>query len=141
MIDPEIDESQPRVTDRTLRQFAGLWLLILGGLAVWHGLLGDNLVVALVLGVLGVAVGVLGLATPRAIRPLFTGLMMLTYPIGWLVSRILLIVLFYGMFAPLAVLFRLIGRDALVRRRRPEGPSYWTAKPGATDVRSYLRQS
>ena len=141
MIDPEIDEAQPRATDRTLRQFAALWLLALGGLAAWHGLVRDNLVPALVLGPLGIAVGTLGLAKPRAIGPLFTGLMILTYPIGWLVSRVLLVVLFYGMFVPLALLFRLIGRDALVRRRRPDGPSYWTTKPAATDVRSYLRQS
>ena len=67
--------------------------------------------------------------------------MILTYPIGWLVTRILLVLLFHGMFTPLALLFRLIGRDALTRRRRPDRPSYWIPKPGATDVRRYFRQS
>lgn len=141
MIDPEINEALPAASDRTLRQFAGLWLLVVGGLAGWHGLVRDSHAVALGLGTLAILVGTLGLARPRAVGPLFTGLMLVTYPIGWLVSRILLVVLFYGMFTPVALLFRLIGRDALVRRRRPAGPTYWAAKPEATDVRRYLRQS
>ncbi len=66
---------------------------------------------------------------------------MVTYPIGWLVSRLLLGVLFYGMFTPLGLLFRLLGRDALARRARPDASSYWITKEGPNDARSYFRQS
>ena len=141
MIDPEIDEAVSGPTDTMLRQFAGLWFLVLGGLAGWNGLVHDNHGLALALGALGILIGILGATKPRAVAPLFTGLMMLTYPIGWLVSRIVLVLLFYGMFTPMAILFRLIGRDALMRRRRPDQPSYWGTKPDTTDVRRYFRQS
>jgi hypothetical protein len=141
MIDPELDETLSRPTERILRQFGGLWLLVLGGLAGWNGLVHGNHGRALGLGTLGILVGILSVIKPRAVEPLFTGLMMLTYPIGWLVSRILLVVLFYGMFTPLALFFRLIGRDTLTRRRRPDQPSYWVTKPGASDVRRYFRQT
>jgi hypothetical protein len=141
MIDPEIDEALPGPTDRILRQFAGLSFLILGGLAGWNGLVHGHRALALALGALGIMIGILGVTKPRTVGPLFTGLMILTYPIGWLVTRILLVLLFLGMFTPLALLFRLIGRDALTRRRRPDQPSYWTTKPSATDVRRYFRQS
>jgi hypothetical protein len=67
--------------------------------------------------------------------------MALTMPIGWMVSRVLLGVLFFGLFTPVGFFFKLIGRDALCRRYEPQQASYWESKPGATDVRSYLRQS
>ena len=53
----------------------------------------------------------------------------------------MLAVLFYGLFTPVALLFRLIGRDALSLRRRAGTASYWKPKPAAPAVRSYFRQS
>src|SRR5436305_1731572 len=124
---------------RTLRQFAGLWLLFVGGLACWHGLVHDRVILAAVLAILALAVGLLGLIKPRAIRPVFLGCLIVTFPIGWVVSRLLLGVLFYGIFTPVALVFRVIGRDALQRRYRPDQSSYWEAKPMPADTRSYLR--
>jgi hypothetical protein len=64
----------------------------------------------------------------------------LTTPIRIVVSGALLRVMYYGIFTPLALLFRLIGRDALARRRTNAG-SYWTPKTTPTDMKSYFRQS
>jgi hypothetical protein len=52
-----------------------------------------------------------------------------------------LALLFFGVFTPVALLFKLIGRDVLARHQRPEVPTYWTAHPAVKDVRSYFRQS
>jgi hypothetical protein len=65
--------------------------------------------------------------------------MLVAFPIGWTVSRVLLAVLFYGLFTPLAVLFRLMRRDLLVLRRPEEQESYWVHKPVVTDMRRYTR--
>ena len=43
-----------------LRQFAGLWILVFGGLAVWQGLVHDRQTLALVLGGLAVLVAAAG---------------------------------------------------------------------------------
>lgn len=126
---------------RTLRQFAGLWVAFFGGLACWHGLVKERPVVGLILAGLAVTIGPLGLVKPQAIRPIFVGWMVAVFPIGWVVSRVLLALLFYGLFTPVGLLFRLIGRDVLNRRRQPELPTYWAPKPAAADVRSYYRQS
>ena len=96
---------------------------------------------ALVLVGLGMVIGGLGLLRPPIIRPLFTGLIVITLPIGWMISRILLAVLFYGVFTPVGALFRLIGRDALSVKPRGDRTTYWLAKPSAPDLRSYFRQS
>ena len=141
MIDPEVSEAQPRTTDRMLRQFAALWILVLSGLGGWEWVTSGNRTLALVAAGLGVVIGTVGLARPPTIRPLFGGLMAITSPIGWVVSHVVLAVLFLGVFTPVAVLFRLIGRDALARRRPPDRATHWLPMPAPDDVRSYFRQS
>jgi hypothetical protein len=125
---------------KTLRQFAGLWLVFFGGLAAWQFFVPGNRTAAAVLGVLAVTVGPLGLAFPDPIRPIYVAWMVLAFPIGWTVSRLILATIYYGLFTPVALAFRLIGRDALNRTRRPAVDSYWSAKPAPANLRSYFRQ-
>jgi hypothetical protein len=44
------------------------------------------------------------------------------------------------MLTPVALFFRLTGRDPLRRQLDPSAPSYWTAKEQPQDMRRYLRQ-
>ena len=127
-------------TPRMLRQFAGLWLAILGGLALWRGIQHGWAVGSIAVAVITVAVGVIGWLWPRAIRPLFVGCMVLTFPIGWVVSRVILALIFFGLFTPLAWVFRWRGRDALHLRRDPNSETFWLAQPATADPRRYFRQ-
>ena len=43
--------------------------------------------------------------------------MIAAFPIGWTISRLMLAALFYLVFTPMALVFRLMGRDALHLRR------------------------
>jgi len=124
----------------TLRQFAGLWLVVFSGLGCWQGVLRGQLVLGLIFAVLAVAVGPLGLVMPQAIRWVFVAAQILTFPIGWLVSRVLLAVLFFGMFTPLGLVFRLLGRDPLRKQWKQGQSTYWVPKPAPADPRSYFRQ-
>ena len=65
--------------------------------------------------------------------------MLATFPIGWTVSRVILAILFYGVFTPVGVLFRLLGRDALGLQPKPAADTYWTPRRTA-EVRDYFRQ-
>lgn len=140
MIDPALPEDAPVVTGKMLRQFAVLCLGLFGGLAWWIGVVRDNVSVAVVLAGAAILVGSVGLAHPEGIRPIYMALMALTAPIGRVVSPLVLASLFYGVFTPLGLLFRLFGRDAL-HVRLPDRPSHWEVKPAVTDARDYLRQS
>jgi hypothetical protein len=125
---------------RTLRQFAGLWIAFFGALACWQGFARGRVGVAVALGLLATIVGTLGLARPRAIRPVFVGWMVAAYPIGWVISRLLSTGLYYGLFTPVGWLFRLAGRDALMLRPQPGRESYWLPRPATTDPRRYFRE-
>ena len=127
-------------TRKTLRQFAGLWLAFFGALAFWHGLARGRIVLALVLGLLALVVGVLGLTRPEWMRFIYVGWMVLAFPIGWMISQVMLVVMFFGLFAPIGLVFRLLGRDPLQRARQPEPKSYWAPKPAPADLRHYFKQ-
>jgi hypothetical protein len=127
-----------RPTARTLRQFAGLWLLFVGALA-WRCGAAAGSAAGVALAVAAVGVGVGGLLAPRLVRPLFLGLTIATLPVGWLAARLLLAALYYVLFTPVGFLFRLCGRDALQLQPRPGRSTYWEPKETATDPRRYLR--
>ena len=64
---------------------------------------------------------------------------MSSLPIGFVVSAILLRLIYYLLFTPIALWFRLTGKDAMKRRFEPEADSYWTDRKDGRDPASYLR--
>lgn len=129
-----------RPTARTLRQFAGLWLLVFGGLAAWYGLHEGRQGVGWALATAALVVGPIGLIWPPAVRWVFVGWLTATAPVGWTLSRFGLVVGYHGIFTPLALWFRLIGRDALRLRWSPAAETYWQRKPVPAGRRSYFHQ-
>lgn len=125
---------------RMLRQFSVLWIVCFLSMAAWQGLVRDRAMLGVVLAVVAMMIGPLGLIKPSFIRPIFVGWMIVAFPIGWLVSHVMLGVLYYGLFTPLAMFFRILRRDPLMLRRPAEAKSYWSVKPAPRDVRSYFRQ-
>jgi hypothetical protein len=124
----------------TLRQFAWLWLVFFGALAIWQGIVRGNATGAVVFAVLALTVGPVGLARPEWLRPIYVGWMVVAFPIGWTISLLMLALLFYGLFTPLGLMLRLTGRDPLKRARHPEIETYWSPKAMPTSMRNYLRQ-
>jgi len=127
-------------SDRVLRQFAAIWIVFFGLMAMRREFHNHQHNLALVLAIMAVTIGPLGLIWPRAIKPIFVGWMALAFPIGWLVSRVILGILFYGLFTPVALVFRLKGRDPLGLKPQPDATTYWHVKPQAADNSQYLRQ-
>lgn len=133
----DIQFNPPR---KVLRQFAGLCLLIFGGLALWEIFGRGRTGIAGLLALLALTIGPLGLIRPEWIRLIYVGWMILAFPIGWTVSQIILLLMFFGLFTPIGLTFRLVGRDTLQRARRPELESYWKPKPVSTELRRYFKQ-
>lgn len=79
-------------------------------------------------------------AVPPVRRPIYLGWMYAVYPIGWVVSHVLLAITFFGVIAPMGILMRLMGRDPLARSIDRSASSYWTAHDPGTDPNRYFRQ-
>ena len=142
MIDPDIrdDSAHAAVPDRTVRQFAVLLALVLGALAVRDVLARGVTTWALLLAITAVVVFA-SRARPAADYPADFHRRDAAddahphHRLGRAASRDV-----YGIFTPMALVFRLIGRDALARRR-VNAQTYWAPKAAPTDVKSYFRQS
>jgi hypothetical protein len=126
-------------TRSTLRSFGLLCLLFFGGMAILRMLKHGPSPALWMLLALGCAAALVGLLQPSLLRWVFVGWMYLAFPIGWLVSRIALGILFFCVFAPLGIVFRIMERDRL-RLRPSEQGSCWTVKPVPTDPAAYFRQ-
>jgi len=83
---------------------------------------------------------VLAVAWPRALRPVHLALTAVGFVVGGLVSYVLLAAVYFGLFTPIALVFRLLGRDALCRRFDRSAETYWQTREPTSDVRRYFRQ-
>ena len=80
-------------------------------------------------------------ARVRALRfPLYQGWMRLFFPIGWTVSHAVLVVVFYGVVTPVALLMKLVRYDPMKRRLDRGAATYWTPRRAAEGLSRYLRQ-
>jgi hypothetical protein len=90
--------------------------------------------------VAGVVLTAAYFAVPRLRRPLYIGMSAAVYPIGWLLSHVILLSVFLLVVTPMAVLLRMLGRDPLERRFDPAVPTYWVPHHSPSDVRQYFKQ-
>lgn len=136
-------------TERQLRQFG--WMTLVGlPLAGWlfagkpwpaSTATPLQVAVILALGVAGATCAVLAAVRPSLLRTPFLGAMLLALPIGMVVSELILIAIYLLVFAPVALAFKLIGRDALDRQLDRTATTYWRPKAQPNGVESYFRQS
>jgi hypothetical protein len=125
---------------RALRQFAGAWLVFFLAVGTYRYLKHGQHQTGLALGAIGIVIGGLGLLKPAAVRWLFVVCMVLAFPIGWVVSNLILALMFYGIVTPIGLFFRMKGRDLLCRKPAPGKSSFWAPKQTPRDMRSYFRQ-
>ncbi|MGC4003407.1 MAG: SxtJ family membrane protein [Pirellulales bacterium] len=127
--------------DRELRQFAAIWFpamcAVFAALAYFRW---DAPNVAWGFGIAAVVVAVVGSMFPKAIAPLFVVLMIVTFPIGFVVSHILVGALFFLLITPLGWALRLFGHDPLALRRDGTSETYWLPHRQRKDLSSYFKQ-
>ena len=125
-------------SSRQLRQFGGLCLVALPLLGwLWSG----SSAVITTLAVIGLLIAVAGWVYPKAIAPLFIGLMLITAPIGMVVGEVAMFLIYMTVFLPIGIIFRITKRDRLRLNLDRQATSYWQPKRKASSVASYYRQS
>jgi hypothetical protein len=122
------------VTDARARKSALLVAAVLLAVAAWNLYRGRTTVV-LVFGALGAALVVAGLLVPPAARAFHVAWMRLAVALGHVNSRVLLTLMYYGVFTPYGVVSRLVGRDPLRRRGKSAGESHWVERKRTRQTR------
>jgi len=121
---------------RKLRHFTWILAVVLGWISGHYPSAATGLGLRLVAAV----VFATGTIWPGLFGWVYRAMVVVTFPVGWVVGYVLLGVVYYGLITPLAFGFRLLGRDPLRRRFDPAAATYWQARPPVTDYRRYLRQ-
>lgn len=76
----------------------------------------------------------------KTTRIIYLGLILLTMPIGLVVSFMLLSFFYFLLLTPLGLIFRLIGRDALCRKFDSIKDSYWVPRRPPESIDRYFHQ-
>jgi hypothetical protein len=125
---------------KVLAEFSDFGMFFLGMVAApWAYFRGHPLLAA-AFWVLAVTGRLVGVWRPEWLKPVFVGLSLVAFPIGLIVSHLALVLLYYGVFTPVALVFRLIGRDPLSRTFDRQAESYWEPYNPDQGMERYLRQ-
>lgn len=128
-------------SDRMLRQFAGIWFpLFWAAIGTFVYLGTRSIPLAAGLAAVGIVVGAIGFVRVAFIRPVFLLWMYAAFPIGWVVSHVVLAAIFYLLLTPIGLLMKLVGYDPLQRRIDRTAPSYWVPVQQPADKTAYFRQ-
>ena len=120
--------------------FAAGWLVcfaVLSGMALSRT---GSVLASGVLGSVAVLVPAVGLFVPGLLRVVYLASMWTTFPIGWLVSHLILAIVFYVVMTPIGLLMRLVGYDPMNRRFDPDAETYWSPQESTDDTDRCFRQ-
>lgn len=82
-----------------------------------------------------------GWLAPVLLKPVFILFSYLGLVLGWIMTRIILSVLFYSVLTPMSLISRLFGKRFLVLRPEPELKTYWIlAEKNRLEPKDYERQ-
>lgn len=124
---------------RELRRFAIAMLIgfsLLGLLAAWRA--GGVSTTSIVLWSVGIFLAVAAFV-PKLGRIAYLGVYLPTSIIGYVVSNVILTLMFFLVITPLGIILRLMGKDFLQQRRQKQ-KTQWMPVKGAKSEDSYYRQ-
>ena len=114
---------QVEITKKTLRQFG----LMVGGIFLFIGLwpfVWRQEAVRIWVVVPGGLLAAAGLIVPGVLKHVYRGWMWVGHVMGWINTRIILGVLFYGVVTPMGLAMKLAGRDPMRRAFEPDAQTY-----------------
>lgn len=136
----EINKNPSR---KELVVFAALlaaFLALVGLLAQKTGYAGASRVLWWMVTPVGVVGGLLGHFLPNVLRPLYLGWVYAAYPVGWVISHLILGLTYYGVLTPIGLIMRLAGHDPMKRQLDRSADTYWSPHTPAEDTSRYFRQ-
>ncbi len=128
-------------TPKQLNQFGFIWLGFLSffGVMAWFKL--DEPGLAKGLWVAAIVVPVVGWLAPAFMRLVFLGMSYAAWPIGFVVSHVILALVYYLVMTPIGLVMRFFGYDPMTRKPDSSGGSLWierSTREGGPDA--YFRQ-
>ena len=119
----------------------GVGLPILAGLIGWRRWSAGAPLTAEIIWGIGAALTLAFAVVPPLRKRIYIGWMYLVFPIGWVVSHLILGGIYFIVFTPMSVMLKIAGKDPMNRKLDKSAKSYWVLREGPRDKASYFRQS
>jgi hypothetical protein len=127
---------------KELRKFGLIAVVVLGAAGIiLRFAFGAAGIWAVLPGAVGLCIFLITLVSARVGRIIYLGLTFAGLPIGLVISVLLMASFYFFVLTPVGLVFKLIGRDSLVRRFEPDSPTYWTPHKHTDDPERYFHQS
>lgn len=127
------------IKTRQLRTFGLLVGGIFAVIGLWPSLFRGDDPRLWVLAIAGMLM-ILALALPESLRLIYLCWIAAGQGLGWINTKIILVILFYGLFVPMGLVMRLSGKDPMRRRFEPDADTYrlvrWT-RPSSHMARQF----
>lgn len=123
---------------RQLLQFGVAWVvfsLLAALITAWK----PGPVAPWLLCLLAVIPPLIGWMVPGFLRVLFIALSVVTFPIGFVVSHLILAVLYYGVLSPTGLILRWVKPGFFPKRPDPSLPTYWHSRTGTRMPTDYFK--
>lgn len=112
-------------SSQELKQFGRIMIIgfgLIGFLLLWRG----HIFLAMWMWGGGFGIWLCTLISASVSRYLYLVWMVFGFVIGSVMSRVIMLIIYYGIITPVALIFKLQGRDELLMKdRRTLTPSYW----------------
>ena len=113
----------------------GSVLIIIAGLLYWKEKESFEILLTI-----GSILFVLGIAIPVVLKPFYWAWMILASILGWIMTRVILSLLFYAVITPIGLLSRLFGNQFVELKWDKSKDSYWNYKTIQPKNEDYERQ-
>ena len=130
--------SRIKITKEEIRKFGiviGIILLIIGVILLWK----KNIYYPILM-IIGIFLFVGGLSIPIILKPIYIIWMIFATIMGWLMTRFILSLLFYGLITPISLIARLMGKKFIYLRWDKINTSYWNYRSNETQNVDYEKQ-
>ena len=130
--------SRIKITKEEIRKFGiviGIILLIIGVILLWK----KNIYYPILM-IMGIFLFVGGLSIPIILKPIYIIWMIFATIMGWLMTRFILSLLFYGLITPISLIARLMGKKFIYLRWDKINTSYWNYRSNKVQNVDYEKQ-
>ena len=126
-------------TKKELRNFGitiGVILLVIGGYLFFKELGSYQTFLYLAIALIG-----LGLIIPNLLKPIYLIWMIFAVIIGWVMTRVILSLLFYFIITPIGIIAKILNKDFLNLKKEYGKATYWNKRDRSLELnQDYSKQ-
>ena len=113
----------------------GILLMIIAGILFWKEKESFQIFLTI-----GAVLCVFSVVIPVILKPIYWIWMIFATILGWIMTRVILSILFYVIITPIGLISRLFGKQFLELKWNEKNSTYWNYRSDKLDKRSYEKQ-